>query len=85
MVDAPRVVYEQTTCTFTCSLIGYYTTVAVGNYLLLAIKFMEFLQVRFVWFFNISTTTSRSLASRFAFSQLKAKFPSQFTNEHPSH
>jgi len=62
MVDAPQVVYEQTTCTFNCLFIGYYTTIAASNYLLPAIKFMEFLQVRFVLCLNISTTKSRSLA-----------------------
>ena len=69
MVDASQVVYEQITCTFTCSLSGYYTTIAVSNYLLPAIIFTEFLQVRFVWCLNISTATSRSLASRLAFAQ----------------
>ena len=71
MVDTPQIVYEQTTCTFTFSFSGYYTTIAVSNYLLPAIEFMEFLQVhvRFVWRLNVSTTPSRSLASRLAFAQ----------------
>jgi len=69
MIGASQVVYEETTCTFSCSFSGYYITTAVSNYLLPAIKFMEFLQVRFVWFLNISTATSRSLASRLAFAQ----------------